>query len=72
MKFKSGRFLQSREGETRKRIIFAWWPLETEDGHWLWLQKVRITEEIKEVDIGGRNCWGHYAFKWIIIEVNEL
>lgn len=34
-----------RSGETRERMVFAWRPIECDDGFTRWLEPVRITEK---------------------------
>lgn len=53
--------LVHRTGDTRERVVFAWWPRtqyhdEVRDGRrysrWVWLQRVRLIEEYA----GGYEC----------------
>jgi hypothetical protein len=33
------------DGDTRERVIFAWFPIECEDGKTRWLTKIRVVEK---------------------------
>lgn len=35
----------SRVGDTRRRFKFCWRPRKTDDGYWVWLESVLVTEK---------------------------
>lgn len=41
------RWKTEKEGTTRTRTVFAWYPLEADDGFTYWLEKVVVEETLK-------------------------
>jgi hypothetical protein len=40
---------KSKEGDVRVRRVFAWLPIETDDGTVYWLERVKLTEKFVKV-----------------------
>jgi len=61
------RKLKSRLGEQRVIEKFLWLPVQIGDDI-RWLERVRIVQEVIEVDVGGSMEWGNYAYKWLNVK----
>ena len=64
MLIKSKYYLKEREGETRIRRKFLWWPRFFDSSFIRWLEYADIIECIKKLDNGGSGEWGNYAWRW--------
>lgn len=60
-------FLKDRVGETRIRRKFLIIPCRFFSKRWRWLEYADVVEKICEVDVGGHDEWGGYAYHWVEI-----
>ena len=56
--------VRTKVGDKRRRTIFAWWPINCENGRTYWLTRVRVHEEFQswlvashDVRTGWRRTW---------------
>lgn len=71
MFFKSRFYLRDREGETRVRRKFLFFPKTFERKRTRWLCYANIIEKVMPLDIGGTMVWGAYEWKWVPIDFED-
>ncbi len=64
MRWKNNLYLKPREGETRIKRKFLFYPRKLDTDHWRWLEFANVIEQVCKVDIGGSGQWGHYGWYW--------
>jgi len=58
-----------REGTTRTRIVFAWFPMDCGDGSTRWFERVKFIETFGKCYFGIRLC---YSWGWKITATESL
>jgi hypothetical protein len=57
-------------GDTKTKIVFAWFPVLSEDeGVWIWLEDYKA---IYIFECVGYNCWDEELLGWDMIKANGL
>ncbi len=70
MKWKSGPARSGRIGDERVRTLFAWRPLEAEDGFTYWLSRLVVHEKL--LPKVGRGGFEEESEKWEIQKAEPL
>lgn len=65
MRFKNKFTLRPRLGEERVVRKFLLFPRRFNRRFTRWLEYANIIEQVQQVDVGGSNEYGNYAYQWV-------